>query len=27
MEAGDLDAVMAIEEVSFPTPWPRKLFV
>ena len=26
MEPGDLDAVMAIEEVSFPTPWPRKLF-
>lgn len=22
----DLDGVMAIEEVSFPTPWPRKLF-
>jgi len=26
MEAGDLDEVMAIEEVSFPTPWSRKLF-
>jgi ribosomal-protein-alanine N-acetyltransferase len=26
MEAGDLDGVMAIEEVSFPTPWSRKLF-
>lgn len=26
MEPGDLDEVMAIEEVSFPTPWPRRLF-
>jgi ribosomal-protein-alanine N-acetyltransferase len=26
MEPGDLDGVMAIEGVSFPTPWPRKLF-
>lgn len=26
MERKDLEAVMAIEEVSFPTPWPRKLF-
>jgi ribosomal-protein-alanine N-acetyltransferase len=26
MEAGDLDGVMAIEKVSFPTPWSRKLF-
>ncbi len=26
MGPGDLDGVMAIEEVSFPTPWPRKLF-
>jgi len=26
MESGDLDEVLAIEEVSFPTPWPRKLF-
>jgi ribosomal-protein-alanine N-acetyltransferase len=26
MEPGDLDGVMAIEKVSFPTPWPRKLF-
>jgi len=26
MEPGDLDEVLAIEEVSFPTPWPRKLF-
>jgi len=26
MEAKDLDGVMASEKVSFPTPWPRKLF-
>lgn len=26
MRPGDLDEVMAIEEVSFPTPWTRKLF-
>jgi ribosomal-protein-alanine N-acetyltransferase len=26
MAPGDLDEVMAIEEVSFPTPWPRRLF-
>jgi ribosomal-protein-alanine N-acetyltransferase len=26
MEPGDLDGVLAIEKVSFPTPWPRKLF-
>jgi ribosomal-protein-alanine N-acetyltransferase len=26
LEPGDLDGVMAIEGVSFPTPWPRKLF-
>jgi ribosomal-protein-alanine N-acetyltransferase len=26
MERSDLDAVMAIEEVSFPTPWSRALF-
>ena len=26
MERADLDGVMAIEEVSFPTPWSRKLF-
>lgn len=26
MERGDLDEVMAIEAVSFPTPWSRKLF-
>lgn len=25
METRDLDEVMAIENVSFPTPWPRKL--
>lgn len=26
MGLADLDGVMAIENVSFPTPWPRKLF-
>ena len=26
MEPSDLDGVMAIEEVSFPTAWPRRLF-
>lgn len=26
MEPRDLDGVMAIEKVSFPTPWSRKLF-
>lgn len=26
MERPDLDGVMAIEKVSFPTPWPRNLF-
>src|SRR3990170_7582679 len=26
MDRADLDGVMAIEHVSFPTPWPRKLF-
>ncbi len=26
MAAGDLDGVMAIEEVSFPTPWSRGMF-
>src|SRR5512134_2187367 len=26
MEPGDLDGVLAIEGVSFPTPWPRTLF-
>ncbi len=26
MRSSDLDAVMAIEEVSFPTPWPRRFF-
>ena len=27
MEPGDLDEVIAIEEVSFPTPWSRTLFL
>jgi ribosomal-protein-alanine N-acetyltransferase len=27
MEPGDLDEVIAIEEVSFPTPWSRTLFI
>ncbi|MBI5574768.1 MAG: ribosomal protein S18-alanine N-acetyltransferase [Deltaproteobacteria bacterium] len=27
MGQSDLDAVMAIEEVSFPTPWSRQLFI
>ncbi len=26
MRAGDIDAVMEIERVSFPTPWARRLF-
>jgi len=26
MGPSDLDAVMAIEEVSFPTPWSREMF-
>jgi ribosomal-protein-alanine N-acetyltransferase len=26
MEPGDLDRVLAIEEVSFPTPWSRAMF-
>ena len=27
MRPGDLDGVMAIEEVSFPTPWSRGMFI
>jgi ribosomal-protein-alanine N-acetyltransferase len=27
MGPGDLDGVMAIEEVSFPTPWSREMFL